>query len=166
MSRVDGSDERSGAHTVATGDDATLHDEVSARLGIEEHRYTDGRRRLVEVLASAGRPVTLPEILAADPELPQSSAYRNLDVLERSGVIRRITVGGEHTHFELAEPLLEHHHHLICVTCGTITDVHLDPEVERLVDRALADAAAQVGFTPLDHSLDLHGHCAECRRSD
>ena len=29
-------------------------------------------------------------------------------------------------------------------------------------DGALARAAAAVDFVPLRHSLDLHGHCAEC----
>ena len=141
---------------------AEMHLQIGARLARQEHRYTSGRRQLVEVLAQANQPMTLPDIVAADPDLAQSSAYRNLDVLVRSGVIRRLSAGGDHTHFELAEPLLGHHHHLICIRCGSIEDIHLGSDVELLVDQSLSDIASQTGFTPIHHSLDLHGHCADC----
>lgn len=141
---------------------AEIHDHVSARLAHNEQRYTAGRRRLVEVLSQAGRPVTLPEITELEPDLAPSSAYRNLDVLEQCGVVHRVAGSAEHAHFELAEPLLDHHHHLICIDCGAISDIQLDDELEALVDKHLASAARAVGFEPLRHSLDLHGRCARC----
>ena len=141
---------------------AELHSQISSRLAQQEHRYTKGRQRLVEVLARAGQPMTLPDIVGADPKMARSSAYRNLDVLLGCGVIRRINSGGDYTHFELAEPLLGHHHHLICISCGTIEDVHLDSDIERLVDKSLSEIADRTGFTPNHHSLDLHGLCAHC----
>ncbi len=139
-----------------------LHAAVSQRLARHDHRYTQGRRRLVEAILEAGQPVTLPEIVVVAPGLAPSSVYRNLDVLERSGVVNRITSGGDRAHFEFAEPLMSHHHHLVCVDCGSIEDVFLDDELEASVDRSLAEVAGQAGFTPLRHSLDLHGRCAGC----
>ena len=117
---------------------------------------------LVDLLIDAGRPVTLPELQDLDPNLPQSSVYRNLDVLERSGLVRRILIGTEHARFELSEPLLGHHHHLICVECGLIEDVRFDDDFEQRVDAALGRAAEEASFVPLHHNLDLHGQCAEC----
>ena len=116
-------------------------------LGRHGYRFTQGRRRLLELVAAAGRPVTLPEVLEAG-DLAQSSAYRNADVLERCGVLHRLVSGGDHAHFELAEPLLAHHHHLICVSCGRIEDVELDDDIEQAVDVALTRAARSAGFTP------------------
>lgn len=139
-----------------------LHTQISNKLAQQDHRYTRGRKQLVEVLAQAGQPMTLPDIVAADPKMARSSAYRNLDVLVRCGAIRRINSGGEYAHFELAEPLLGHHHHLICISCGSIEDVHLDGDIEHLVDKSLSEIADRTGFTPTHHSLDLHGHCAHC----
>ena len=139
-----------------------LHTQIGSRLAQQGHRYTNGRRKLVEVLVLSGQPMILPDIVEADPKLAQSSAYRNLDVLVRCGVIRRINAGGDHTYFELAEPLLGHHHHLICLSCGSIEDVQFDSEIERLVDKSLNEISARTGFTPTTHSLDLHGHCADC----
>ena len=152
-----------GSHSTALhADVGELHNLVSSRLERHDCRYTDGRRRLVEALAVSGQPVTLPDIVAAAPDLAPSSVYRNLEVLERCGAVNRISTGGDHAHFELAEPLLSHHHHVVCVQCGTIEDVHLDDEVEELLDRSLAEAAGRVGFTPTRHSLDLHGRCKDC----
>ncbi|MFW2382097.1 MAG: Fur family transcriptional regulator [Acidimicrobiales bacterium] len=146
-------------------DEADVHEQVARRLGRKDQRYTQARRQLVRVLLTARRPVTLPDISELAPDLAQSSVYRNLDVLERSEVIRRISVGSEFAHFELTEDLLGHHHHLICVECGHIDDVHLDDDVERMVEQHLAAVAERSGFAPLHHSLDLHGRCAECQAS-
>ncbi len=139
-----------------------LHDMVGVRLARHDYRYTAGRQRLIEALAGAGRPVTLTDITSSASGLPISSTYRNLEVLERSGVVNRISIGGDRAHFELAEPLLSHHHHLVCVACGIIEDIRLDDELEELVDRSLSEAARQAAFTPLRHLLDLHGHCYRC----
>jgi len=142
-----------------------LHEHVALRLALSDQRYTTGRRRLIEILENAEHPVTLPTIASDHPDIVASSAYRNLDVLESAGVIRRIASGGDHAHFELAEPLLDHHHHLICVDCGTIVDVQLDDELERIVHDRLSQAARDAGFTPLHHSLDGHGRCPACQKA-
>lgn len=143
-----------------------LHDAVAGRLAEGTNRYTTGRRRLVEALARAERPLTLPDIVASDPDLAPSSAYRNLDVLEQSGVIRRISSAGDHAYFELAEPLLVHHHHLICLGCGKIVDVRLDDDLEKAVDSGLHAAARRADFAPSHHTLDLYGWCADCQATD
>ena len=139
-----------------------LHEDVKQRLAVAGHRYTDGRRALVTVLASAQRPLTLRDIVSRVPEVPQSSAYRNLEALREGGIVVRISAGGDRAHFELTEALLGHHHHLICVSCGTIEDMRIDGALEAEVDRALIGAAGKAGFTPLRHCLDLYGECAAC----
>ena len=107
--------------------------------------------------------MTLPDILRADCSLAQSSAYRSLAVLVDAGVVRRLVHGNEHAHYELAEHLTEHHHHLVCDTCGTVVDVTLPPRVETAMDRSFADAATRLGFAPSRHAIDIYGVCADCR---
>src|SRR5439155_20359577 len=51
---------------------------ATARLRSAGQRYTNQRRRLIELLADAGRPVSIPDILAGGSGLKQSSVYRNL----------------------------------------------------------------------------------------
>ena len=140
-----------------------LHGAAEARLAERDQRYTSNRRAIVDALAAQPAPVTLPELLRARPGLSQSSTYRNLTALEEVGVVRRVVSGGEHAHFELAEHLTGHHHHLICITCGTIEDVTLDPALERELDDAFAAAAAARGFDLGGHSIDIEGRCRTCR---
>ena len=149
-----------------TGDppitDEELHATAAQRLRGAGLRYTSSRRTVVEVLAATDRPLTIPEILAADPSLAQSSAYRNLTELIGAGVVHRIVSGDEYSHFELAEDLTTYHHHLVCTSCGRVTDVTLSDEIEASLDRALARVASAQGFEPEHHRLDVIGRCREC----
>lgn len=139
------------------------HAFILERLSSKNHRYTTGRHRLVDALAGSGKPLTLPDIVTIAPDLAASSVYRNLEVLEQCGVVKRIVSGSGHAHFELAEPLLSHHHHLVCVDCGVIEDVELDDDVEDLLDQHLNLLATRSSFKPLRHNLDLQGHCEKCQ---
>lgn len=140
-----------------------VHDEASSRLESRGLRYTTGRRRLVEALVRTGGPTTLPDLLDAEPGLNQSSAYRNLVELVHAGVVLRVVSGGERAHFELAEPLREHHHHLVCRSCGTIADVAFDDRLEARLADAFDGLAAGESFEPDGHVIDIIGTCAGCR---
>lgn len=141
---------------------AELHRMARERLTDRDQRYTTGRKVIVDALAAAGAPVTLPELLRQEPSLAQSSAYRNLALMEEAGVVRRLLHGGEHAHYELAEDLTEHHHHLICEECGLIRDITLDATLERSLDRAFEVLAGSAGFAPRHHAIDVYGRCADC----
>ncbi len=139
-----------------------LHDIAAARLRSTKQRYTTGRRTLVDVLDRADGPLTIPQILDLDRSIAQSSAYRNLAVLEQALVVHRIVTNDDFARYELAEDLTEHHHHLICRHCGGVADFTLDPGVEGELDRVLARVAAAQSFAADHHRLDLVGLCADC----
>ena len=139
-----------------------LHHAISARLREADQRYTSGRRNLVEVLARGGRPLTATEVLVAGG-LAQSSAYRNLAVLETCGVVHRVAGGDEFARFELAEDLTDHHHHhLICTACGSVADFTVSDRLERSLETVMETVADTTGFAPDHHRLDLVGRCAAC----
>jgi Fe2+ or Zn2+ uptake regulation protein len=141
-----------------------IHRSVGERLRQGDQLYTRGRRDLVERLAHAARPMTLPEVLESGAGLRQSSVYRNLAVLEQIGAVVRLNSGGEHARYELAEDILGHHHHLICVECGRIDDVVVPASLERSIDRSLEKVVSEQGsgFVPSAHRLDLLGTCSGC----
>lgn len=143
--------------------DEELHRGIAARLLEVEQQYTPNRRAVVDVLATAEGPITLPEILDSDRSLAQSSTYRSLGVLVDAGVVRRLVHGGDRAHYELAEQLTEHHHHLVCDECGTVVDVTLPTRVESTMDRTFSAAAGRHGFVASRHAIDIYGLCAECR---
>ncbi len=143
--------------------DRDIHELVKSRLRQVDQRYTPGRRAIVDLLLSAGHPVSIGDIAEELPELPRSSAYRHLVDLELAGLVRRIASGDEFARFELAEDLTEHHHHLVCVDCGKVIDVTPSAEFEGNVARTIEQLAGAEGFVPHSHSLDVLGVCAGCR---
>jgi Fe2+ or Zn2+ uptake regulation protein len=139
-----------------------IHEVAGTRLRSDDQRYTDKRRALVEVLESAGRPLSMPSILEQSPGMAQSSVYRNLAVLEHAGIVRRIVTTDDHAAFELAEDLSDHHHHLICSRCGAIEDFVVPATLEDELARVLTTAARRHHFEVSDHTLDLFGTCRRC----
>lgn len=143
--------------------DSALHDDVATRLRRGRQRYTPARRALVELLHQLERPHAIAELLDADPEMSQSSLYRNLSVLEQADVVRRLSGTDDVARFELAEDVTgDHHHHLVCTSCGTIEDIEVAEEVEAAMHEAVDHAAGERGFRTEFHRLELLGTCTAC----
>ena len=140
----------------------SLRETVVRRLGEHQQRMTAVREQLVDILDTADRPLTIPEVLDAGAGLAQSSVYRNLVVLEQVGVVHRVVTHDEFARYELAEDLTGHHHHLVCSNCGRVEDLPASESIERSVEAAVAQAARKVGFRTRQHRLDLVGTCADC----
>lgn len=139
-----------------------IHSIASERLARVGQRYSEGRRRLVDVLDRVGHPMVAADIVAAASDLPQSSVYRNLTVLESAGVVVKVLTNGDRAAFELAEEMKGHHHHLVCVGCGQVLDIDIPSNVENMLDEGLAPTVRAAGYTLVGHRLDLLGHCSQC----
>ena len=139
-----------------------IHDIAERKLATINQRYSTRRRRLVEALDRADHPLVATDIVAIDEDLPQSSVYRNLAVLEAAGVVVKVLTNGDRAAFELAEELKGHHHHLVCVQCGLVLDIDVPNEVEQMLDTGVADLVSQAGFVLVGHRLDLLGRCKNC----
>ena len=141
----------------------TLTGSVTNRLRGSGQRFTPSRRSLVDILAGAGRPLTIQEIVDGRPDLAQSSVYRNLVVLQQAGVVRRVVTGTDFARYELDEALTDHHHHLVCTSCGTVEDLVLPKDLEETIGRVAKRAAGRYGFVEAGHRLDVTGLCSDCR---
>jgi Fur family transcriptional regulator, ferric uptake regulator len=147
---------------VSTAHGRPTHEIAAASLRRAGQRYTTQRHRLVDILADADRPLTIPEILRGRRGLAQSSVYRNLSVLTDAHVVRRVETGDEFGKYELSEQLTEHHHHLICSSCGRTRDIVLPAAIEKRLDAVIDDIASEADFADVDHRLDLIGTCSDC----
>jgi Fur family transcriptional regulator, ferric uptake regulator len=139
-----------------------IHATVAHQLRRSRQRYTLGRRQLVDLLAEAGRPVTIPDLIEAGARQSQSSLYRNLAILEQCGTVRRLVSTDDVARYELAEELSEHHHHLVCSVCGDIEDVTLSDAVEATLRTAAHDAGRERDFEVETHRFELLGTCGAC----
>ena len=87
-----------------------------------------------------------------------ASVYRALEQLAELELVHRIDLGGGLTRFEPAQPNGEHHHHLVCGSCGKV-DTFDDPELER----AISAVAGSHGYALGQHEVVLRGACGDCR---
>lgn len=140
-----------------------LVEQVAGRLRNAGVRLTNGRRDVVAALTRSRGPVSAAEIHAhLDGSVPLSSIYRTLTVLSETEVASPHHGRDGVTRYELAEPLQDHHHHLVCVECGRIDDVEFDGSAEHAVKDAIAGVASAHGFEVADHSLEIEGRCERC----
>jgi Fur family ferric uptake transcriptional regulator len=119
------------------------------------------RERVIELLAS--KPCALSaveiddELRAAGRPTGRASIYRVLELLAEHGLVERVEVGDGQARFERSHPSGEHHHHLVCDSCGRLVAFD-DPGLERAID-LLSD---RLGVRIVSHDVLLHGACQRC----
>jgi Fur family ferric uptake transcriptional regulator len=84
-----------------------------------------------------------------------STVYRAVQTLVEEGLLDAIRTDTGETIYRRCSA--QHHHHLICRTCGRTVEVE-GPAVERWADRI----AAENEFTDVSHTLDIFGTCSKC----
>ncbi len=88
-----------------------------------------------------------------------TTIYNQLGALAEAGEVDAVrTETGEMLFRRCATA--EHHHHLLCRSCGRTVEVE-GPEVERWADRV----ARTHGFVDVTHTLEVVGLCPECGAS-
>ncbi len=134
---------------------ATLPDTVWVRLRDVGLRVTPLRRRLVRLFASTRRWYTPQELqataLRAGLHPGRATVYRLIAALTEAGLCRSFPQSNRTTRYVFCAP--GHHHHLICLDCGTVD--------------SLADCQVTVPdrrFAVLEHVVDFFGRCARCQR--
>jgi len=140
----------------------TLDQQVSQRLTAQGVRYTTARKAVVRALSAADGPRSAQE-LYDELDVPLSSLYRSLGVLEEAGVLTPHHGIRGLTRYELAEWASGHHHHTVGGSCGTVDDVHLDSSLEHELERLVAAITGSLAFSPTGHALEVEGLCVSCR---
>ena len=125
---------------------------------LDEAGYRSGasRRQVVDMLAGEHCAVTAVEIDRRLESVGRASVYRTLDQLEQLRLIQRVETGGDATGYERVDHE-EHHHHLVCETCGTLA-----PFTDRRLERAIEEIVRNADFQVSTHDVVLRGRCSRC----
>lgn len=124
-------------------------------------RRTKNREILLTVLHRARGPLSPPEIVSAchalGRQVNKTTIYRELDLLERVGLIKRVRVSDRKQYFELSER--GHHHHFVCLNCDEVQDITIQ-------DASLIAQARMLGkqlrFSVEAHAVEFYGSCHNC----
>jgi len=118
---------------------------------------------VVATLERADGPLSASEVHAnLAGEVPVSTVYRTLAVLEESGVVQPHHSSKGITRYEIAEWLAGHHHHLVCINCGAVEDIELPQDLETRLERLVGQVSEMSAFSASGHSLEVEGRCTRC----
>ena len=114
---------------------------LAAAIGEQEHHFTaEGLRQ------------KLPS------RLGRATVYRTLKILVETGVLCRVLLEEGDLHYQLSHH--GHHHHLLCVHCGSSQDL-----TGCDIEDVLVTTSARHGFELSGHWLEVYGRCRECAES-
>ena len=124
-------------------------------------RITRQRQVILEELKKARSHPTANEIYETVrsrlPRISLGTVYRNLEILSREGIIRKLELGGDQKRFDSE---LGGHYHARCIKCGSLDDISPRPIPD------IEDAFRNVcGYQITGHQLVLTGLCPNCMRT-
>ncbi|HLC69546.1 MAG TPA: Fur family transcriptional regulator [Patescibacteria group bacterium] len=123
-------------------------------------RLTKKREAIIAILSKLGKPISAPELLellkAKKIKLNKTTVYRELYLLREEGIANEVQLGQNKKYYEISD---EHHHHLICLNCESISDVIMDDKFKEAEKKIKKDKK----FLVLNHSLEFFGLCQKCQ---
>ena len=91
------------------------------------------------------------------PKISMGTIYRNLEILAKSGLIKRFPVEG----VMRFDAKTDRHYHIRCTKCGKLEDVSLEIE-----DQIKLNASDKTNFRIDGFKLEFSGVCPRCRETD
>ncbi len=90
------------------------------------------------------------------PELSLATVYRNLNQLAKHGMVLKIAVP---TGADRFDGTITEHHHMICTTCGKVTDLpeNYSPNIN-------LDEASNGGNKITGYNIMFYGQCCDCNK--
>jgi Fe2+ or Zn2+ uptake regulation protein len=128
--------------------------ELQAVLHRRGQRVTSQRMLVHRALTELGRHVTAEQVADRVPNASLPTVYATLELFEELGVVRRVDAGEGPA---LWDPKVDGHHHLVCRSCGAVSDLPGRAELA-----GVWRSARRRGFRPDSAELVVRGLCARC----
>ncbi|MFH1651816.1 MAG: Fur family transcriptional regulator [Chloroflexota bacterium] len=126
------------------------------------YKLTTQRQAVIRVMALSNAPLTPAELYTRvcrkHPGIGLVSVYRTLEILLTLGLVCEVRGDGKVRGYLMRRPA-GHHHHMVCMACGTVTDFN-NCDLRELETRL----SRQTGFQISRHLLEFQGRCAECQQ--
>ena len=98
----------------------------------------------------------LKKVRRKTPGIGYATVYRTMKLLMECGLAVARQFGDGQSRYENI-PQDGHHDHIICIRCSKIAEFQ-NTKIEHLQ----SETAKKMGFTVVNHKLELYGYCADC----
>lgn len=87
------------------------------------------------------------------PTISFATVYNTLESLRQKGGVQELTIDAGKKRFDLNA---EHHHHLICLKCKKIVDIHIEYKLDIADDK-------KNNFDIIGNHIEFYGICPNCK---
>ncbi len=121
-------------------------------------KITAPRKEILNILST--QPLGAQEVFEVlkqkgfNPDLV--TVYRTLELFTKLGLVRKTQFEDKTARFELISGQ-KHHHHLVCIKCGSIEDAVINE------DLFIKQIKKQSNFKVERHALEFFGFCKNCK---
>jgi Fur family ferric uptake transcriptional regulator/Fur family peroxide stress response transcriptional regulator len=126
---------------------------------ITEPRLTPQRRAVLDVLRhSSDHPTALEvyeRVRAQAAGIGAATVYRSLALLVATGQARELNFDNGAARYDAN---IDRHDHLVCLGCGSATDIQ-----SPIPPAALAEIASDSGYAVAGYDLQFRGICPDCQ---
>ena len=141
----------------------SLRNQSRDLLSSKNATMTNPRLVVLDLLLKENRPLTIDQVLKLSKgKLAQSTLYRVINDLCAFDLLTEFTTPENTIVVELNAGDGNHHHHIFCKKCGSITDIELNPELESALESEVAKIEKYRSISIDSHSLELFGTCDDC----
>ncbi len=123
-------------------------------------KATAQRDYIADVFFKTNTHISLEELLKKvkrkTPNIGYATVYRTMKLLTECGLAISRQFGDGQTRYENL-PENGHHDHIICIRCSKIAEFQ-----NQKIEQLQAEAAKKLGFTVVNHKLELYGYCSDC----
>jgi len=127
------------------------------------YKMTSQRQAILDVLIeNDGKHLSTEEIYELVkkryPDIGVATVYRTLLLFDRMELVYKLDFDDGCSRYELNKNKEDHrHHHLICMSCGSVSEVEED-----LLDSLEEEILNKKGFLVKDHRVKFYGICKKC----
>ena len=121
-------------------------------------KNTPTRKAILEVFPLDCKPINAEYIFSKlrKRNINIVTIYRNLDVFEQTGIVKRLNLDKGSAYYELMND--HHHHHIVCTDCGTTEEFEAH-DIEHAINKI---SKSSLFNTINTHSFELFGICKKC----
>ena len=133
---------------------------ILVQLKTKGYKLTPVRKSIIEVLLKNSSPLPINDLISQLKSKKLSpnktTFYREISFLKDLRIAQEVEFGDGKKRYEISK---SHHHHIVCIKCGTIKDVQTEKDL--LIKEQ--EILKKMGFKPISHSLEFFGLCSKCQ---